>query len=643
MDSQHILQTRFGLSQFRPLQKEIIDDVLAGKDVLAVLATGGGKSLCFQLPALAQPQGLTIVVSPLIALMADQVNKLLAIGVNAAAIHGTTSLSAQNNIWSLVTKGQLPLLYVTPERLCKPEFLAKLANAHKTTPLTRFVFDEAHCVSSWGHDFRPAYLQAIHSINGLLNYLSSRSGQQIQVPISAFTATASQKVRDDLMAILFANRQPAQYIQSAKRDNLTYSALTVDKDKEKLNKLIELLNQPSTTTGSVIVYCATVPQVREVSERLKMCQLRVSSYHGAMQPGERNKQQSDWMTGETDIMVATGAFGMGIDKADVRHVIHYALPSSVDDYHQESGRAGRDGQKADATLLFSYEDMRIRRMIIASSHPTENEFERFIHIFAHYYQSNGHVPIAIDLEQMAKILGNNDQGEKSNRRTVQAILDGLVDCGFLEFNYDAKLYAIADTSKRPNYLQIDHQRAHANKLLDTVYQYAVTPECKTTFLAKYYGEHLLDDCKTCSSCVRKQHNLTLVKDGLPRSQQLVDVDTALLEELNRFRTKMQKTHKVPPFSILTEFALKQIVEDKPRSEADLLGIPGITQRKVELFGAELLGIVSRLAPVPPVISMPELSSIADMNATSGLNDKEVEEQFRSFINQELRSIRRMAP
>lgn len=637
MEPHHILQTRFGLSQFRPKQKEIIDDVLLGKDLMAILPTGSGKSLCFQLPALAYPNQLTVVISPLIALMSDQVQKLLAIGINAAAINGTTSLSAQNNIMNLASKGQLPILFVTPERLCKPEFLAKLANVSKTTPINRFVFDEAHCVSNWGHDFRPAYLQAIHSINGLISYLNKHSKTAVHVPISAFSATASEKVREDLIKILFSGRTPALHLQSAKRENLVYNSHTIDNDKQKLDKLVEIMNKDRAVSGSTIIYCATVAQIRDVANRLRMCQYKVSTYHGSMQAGERNQQQQAWMNGDTTVMVATGAFGMGIDKADVRHVIHYALPSSVDDYHQESGRAGRDGLQSSASLLFSYEDMRIRRAMINSSHPTSDEFERFIRMFAHYYQSNGNTPIPVDLEQMSKILGNNDKGDKASRQTIQSMLDGLVEAGFLEFNYEAKLYAIADITRRPNYVQIDHQRAHANQLLDTVYQYAVTPECKANFLTSYYGEASAQDCKTCSSCLRKQHSLTLVQDGLPKSPSQAQTEEILLEELNRFRTRMHKLHKVPTFSILTEVALKKIVELKPRSPDALQSISGITPRKVELFGKELLELIQKFAPETPVIEMPPI------NALSELSNQEIEDQFRKFIHQELHSIRRMAP
>lgn len=328
------LKKYFGYDEFRPLQKEIIERVLAKEDCLVLMPTGGGKSLCFQLPTLLQ-RGLTIVISPLISLMKDQVDSLTQNGINAAYINSSLSRENIGDIITKVKNGDIKLLYIAPERLAIPNFQELL----HTLPIDLFAIDEAHCISEWGHDFRPDY----RNLNKLRTNFPN-------IPIIALTATATEKVRVDIVKQLNLSN-PHIFTSSFNRQNLSYEVLPKKDSFESILSLIELYPKES-----VIIYCFSRKDTETIASKLKAHGHNAGTYHAGLTSDRRRENQNAFINDDIHIMVATIAFGMGIDKPDVRLVIHHSLPKSIEGYYQETGRAGRDGFPSRCVLLFSAAD-----------------------------------------------------------------------------------------------------------------------------------------------------------------------------------------------------------------------------------------------------------------------------------------------
>ncbi|MBW2732091.1 MAG: RecQ family ATP-dependent DNA helicase [Deltaproteobacteria bacterium] len=340
-----ILRERFGFDAFRPGQAEVVEAVLGGEAVLAVMPTGAGKSLCYQLPALAG-EGVTLVLSPLIALMKDQVDSLHARGIPATFINSHVSYEERAERLEATRRGEVRLLYVAPERLAAPGFVEQL----RTAPITRIAVDEAHCVSQWGHDFRPDYLEI------------AKVAEVLQVSqICAFTATATPEVREDITRALRMHN-PRLVVHGFQRPNLRFSVVAVTKMREKLAHIQALAAAYSGQSG--IVYCATRKKVEAVSQALEQAGMAVGRYHGGLDEAARSTMQERFMAGELKVMVATNAFGMGIDKSDIRFVAHHDMPGSLEAYYQEAGRAGRDDAPAECVILFNYIDLRIHEFFI---------------------------------------------------------------------------------------------------------------------------------------------------------------------------------------------------------------------------------------------------------------------------------------
>lgn len=362
MTSQEALQTYFGYSDFRPLQAEIIDSVLAGKDTLALMPTGGGKSLCFQIPALVQ-EGLCLVISPLIALMKDQVENLKHRGIQAAAIYSGMSYDQQRVALDNCQFGPYRCLYVSPERLESEEFRKRLVQL----PITMIAVDEAHCISEWGYDFRPSYLR----IAQIREYVSSNGEKGITPPILALTATATPDVVDDIQDKL-AFRAKHVLKKSFARSNLSYVVRYCKDGEEKRQQLVHIL---ASVPGSAIVYVRNRKRAEELSELLRndsSIKASVNFYHAGLDSFERARRQEEWKK-STSTIVCTNAFGMGIDKPDVRLVIHFDLPDTIEAYFQEAGRAGRDEKQAYAVLLYAPEDKVKARKRVRDNYP-DKEF-----------------------------------------------------------------------------------------------------------------------------------------------------------------------------------------------------------------------------------------------------------------------------
>ncbi len=457
------LGDRFGLEEFRPGQEEAAAAVLAGRDLVAVMPTGAGKSLCFQLPALLL-DGATIVVSPLIALMKDQVDRLRALGLAAAAIH--SGLAARERAAAEVdlAAGRLRLLYIAPERLGSGGFQAALQRAR----VTRLVIDEAHCISQWGHDFRPDY--------GRLGELRQRLG----VPAAAFTATATPDVRADI-ALQLGMHDPLEVVTGFERPNLTLEVEPCRARADKMTAVDRLLRDPGPPG---IVYAATRKNVERWAEHLASAGLRAAAYHGGLADAERTRVQDEFLAGRLDVIAATNAFGMGIDKRDLRFVLHADVPGSVEAYYQEVGRAGRDGLPARGTLLFSPADVRTQEFFLEGSNPSPETFRRVWRLMgegedeAAIEAAGGDAAASMAASTAARLLRRAAQGQEVEAGAGEPPIDFV---------------AQSEKARR------DRAR------LDTILRYAFGGGCRTRFIYDYFAgagrRGAIPQCGTCDVCL----------------------------------------------------------------------------------------------------------------------------------------------
>ncbi|RMF42415.1 MAG: RecQ family ATP-dependent DNA helicase [Planctomycetota bacterium] len=373
---------QFGLTEFRPGQREVIEAILAGHDCMCIMPTGGGKSLCYQLPSVIRA-GLTIVVSPLIALMKDQVDSLQARGIPATLINSTLSAAQQQQRLQEVAAGKYRLVYVAPERLRNPRFV----DAIRATPIQLLAIDEAHCISQWGHDFRPDY---------------ARIGQFREVlggvQTIALTATATPRVRDDICDVLRL-RKPKQFMSGFARPNLHFGVVQANADREKLEQVGRFLQQQP---GAGIIYCATRKRCDTVVEYIaEQLHIPVGAYHAGLLPEQRRAIQDRFMNDDLRIVVATNAFGMGIDKPDLRFVIHFNMPGSLEAYYQEAGRAGRDGLRSTCVMLYAYQDRYIQEFFIDNRYPSRELIQQVYE----FLQEIDEDPIEMTMEEIKTALG----------------------------------------------------------------------------------------------------------------------------------------------------------------------------------------------------------------------------------------------
>jgi ATP-dependent DNA helicase RecQ len=412
------LQEHFGFSDFLEGQAEVIESVLAGQNAVVVMPTGGGKSLCYQLPAMML-DGVTLVVSPLIALMKDQVDALAARDIPTTFINSSIGYGEANKRLSEIRRGLYKLVYVAPERFRSEAFM----NAIADVKVRLFAVDEAHCISHWGHDFRPDYLRLKEAIERLSH-----------PQIIALTATATARVRADISEQLGLTN-PLFLVAGFDRPNLALRVIHVSTEKEKIETLKRLMETP---TASGIIYAATRKSVEQITARLKMAGLSVEPYHGGMGEAERTRAQDSFMKGRVQAIVATNAFGMGIDKRDIRFVVHYHLPGSIEAYYQEVGRAGRDGLPADCLLLFNYADTRTQQFFIEGNHPPPELIRRVYHEIASFEVEK----IEMSARELAQRLG------EKNDMSIYSALVVLEKAGHIERGRSTDKNIIASLTAR---------------------------------------------------------------------------------------------------------------------------------------------------------------------------------------------------
>ena len=475
------LRRTFGFKALREGQEEVIRSVLAGKDTLAIMPTGAGKSLCYQLPGSELP-GMTVIVSPLISLMKDQVDKLQELGMDAAQVNSTLTPGEESEVLEEIRKEQRDFVFVTPERLAQPEFLETL----RSNRIELFVIDEAHCISQWGHDFRPSYL--------LLRQALAVLGDPT---VLALTATATPEVVDDVRHQL--GREEMEVIDiGVYRENLRFEVIPTPREESKRETLGRLLGEMA---GTGIVYVSTIKDCEAVTDHLDSLGFKVARYHGRLGARERKRNQDRFMAGDLQVIVATNAFGMGIDKADIRFVIHYNLPGTLESYYQEAGRAGRDGEPARCILFYQQEDRNTQIFFLNGRYPKREHF-------AAVYKA---------LERLGADRQEHSPGEIHQRASsvalgkVRVVLATMKD---LEMAAEPEpgLYRLVRTGLSPE--ELDEMAGRYERRAETdrdklrrMILYAQTALCRWKAVLDYFGEEpewtRCGHCDNCSKPIRE--------------------------------------------------------------------------------------------------------------------------------------------
>jgi ATP-dependent DNA helicase RecQ len=481
-DAQSALERHFGFSRFREGQSDVIEAVLAGRDVIVVMPTGGGKSLCYQLPALLFP-GVTLVVSPLIALMKDQVDALGARDIAATYINSSLSYEDQLARLRGMSRGEYRLVYIAPERFRNARFVESLRGCR----VSLFAVDEAHCISQWGHDFRPDYLRLREAAEGL-----ARS--QGRPPLIALTATATPQVQSDIAAQL-GLKKASSFVAGFDRHNLTLRVEPCKSDNDRLTAAYQIAKR---ARGAGIIYCSTRKAVDEVSGKLQRMGLTVGAYHAGLDESKRTRMQDYFMAGDLDAIVATNAFGMGVDKSDIRFVTHYNLPGSIEAYYQEVGRAGRDGLPSLCTLLFNYVDTRTHEFFIDGSYPQRQVIEQ---VYA-CLLGLGLETIHLTANALASRVGTR------NEISINSALICLEKAGHIA-RQQGRESGIRMIDRAPvGGLRVDwndiaiHEAAERRKLREMV-NFAYHEKCLRQFILRYFGDRKEAANCRCSNCQPK--------------------------------------------------------------------------------------------------------------------------------------------
>lgn len=509
MDPRGLLHEHFGFRDFLEGQEAVVRAILAGQDVLVIMPTGGGKSLCYQLPALAL-QGITVVVSPLIALMKDQVDNLVEKGIAATFVNSSIAPDEAAERMQRLARGEIQLLYVAPERFKSDLFMRQLA----PLSVSLFAVDEAHCISQWGHDFRPDYLK----LRWVLKELGAPQ-------VVALTATATPEVRQDIIDQLDlgrgARRPPAIFMSGFARPNLTFAVTHTRGQSDKLSRIARIVHDLKTG----IVYCATRKNVEKVAVELGMRGIRCLAYHGGMRDEHRARAQAQFMAGEFGVVVATNAFGMGIDRSDLRFVVHHDIPGSVEAYYQEVGRAGRDGEPSRCELLFNYADVQTQEFFIEGANPTR---ETIVALYDALIALCVDGPIEKPIAEIAESVA-----EMPNTMAAGSALYLLQRAGFIERDYrpGSRTYTtrLVHPIKRLDRLEIDFAQLDAKRERDyaklgQMIAYVDTRACRHRYILEYFGDpEAAARCNACDSCIAGKD----VAARLPNEEETVVIQKAL--------------------------------------------------------------------------------------------------------------------
>ena len=629
VDLDELLHTHFGHAAFRPAQAPIVQAAIDGADLLAVMPTGAGKSLCFQLPAVVLP-GVSLVVSPLISLMKDQVDELVRRGIGAIALHSMQSAEERRDALADVRSGRVRLLYVAPERLASQHFV----NMLRDIPISRFVVDEAHCVSDWGHDFRPDYRR----LAPVAELLRRSDGQPGRPPILAFTATATPEVREDITSLLDMH-DPQVFVSGFDRPNIELQVRPVSGDREKRALLPELIGSRRS-----LVYASTRKSAEDAAETLAGAGFAAAAYHAGLSDTERTRVQEAFADGSLTVVCATNAFGMGIDRPDLEVVVHKDIPGSLEAYYQEVGRVGRDGRRATATLLWNYADVKTREFLIErrseedsdTAEPLDphelhrrTELERLkLRRMVSYADSAACLRNTIlryfgdpaagadclscgnclrrstlhpdQVLHVRKILsGIARGGERWGRRKIAAMLTGNTD------DLPPSLVDLSTTG-----ILRDHDPRLIEKWIDALEGAGAvvsSPDMYRTVRLTLLGREVMAGRTTSLELLVPQITMKAGKGGkgkkarsrsgaAPSSSAAVgdgDPDESLMDALKAWRREEASRRNLPPYVILHDKTIAALSAAKPRSADALLEVNGLGPAKVEKYGEAILSVIAQ--------------------------------------------------
>ena len=611
------LKTYFGYDTFREGQEKIVEAILANRDVLAIMPTGAGKSICYQIPALMLP-GITLVISPLISLMQDQVKALNDAGIHAAFINSSLTENQISKALYLAASGRYKIIYVAPERLENYEFLEFARNVE----ISMVTVDEAHCISQWGQDFRPSYLKIVEFIKNLPK----------RPIVSAFTATATEEVKNDILCTL-SLADPEVVITGFDRKNLYYS---VENIRRKDEFIMEYIEKHPTESG--IIYCATRKNVDNLFELLFKRGVPVTRYHAGLTNETRKKNQDDFIYDRTPVIIATNAFGMGIDKSNVRYVIHYNMPQSMENYYQEAGRAGRDGENSQCILLFSLQDVMIDRMLLDNKDFSDVDEEdeylirqrdiRRLQTMEGYCKTTGCLRNYIleyfgektsgpcdncgnchreyhevDMTAEAKwvvncvaetrgrygltiVLGTLMGAKRARLRELRT--DQYKSYGALSGHSEAELRTLISQMTERGYLYQTQEKYSVLKLGD------ITPlkDENTRVIMRTYEEKEPDKKKKIQKTVRKRSTDALTSAGYD-----------LFEILRKLRLEIAKEESMPPYIIFSDKTLIDMCVKKPSDEEEMLNVSGVGANKLKKYGQRFLEEIQKFCTERPGVTL----------------------------------------
>lgn len=611
------LKTYFGYDTFREGQEKIVEAILANRDVLAIMPTGAGKSICYQIPALMLP-GITLVISPLISLMQDQVKALNDAGIHAAFINSSLTENQISKALYLAASGRYKIIYVAPERLENYEFLEFARNVE----ISMVTVDEAHCISQWGQDFRPSYLKIVEFIKNLPK----------RPIVSAFTATATEEVKNDILCTL-SLADPEVVITGFDRKNLYYS---VENIRRKDEFIMEYIEKHPTESG--IIYCATRKNVDNLFELLFKRGVPVTRYHAGLTNETRKKNQDDFIYDRTPVIIATNAFGMGIDKSNVRYVIHYNMPQSMENYYQEAGRAGRDGENSQCILLFSLQDVMIDRMLLDNKDFSDVDEEdeylirqrdiRRLQTMEGYCKTTGCLRNYIleyfgektsgpcdncgnchreyhevDMTAEAKwvvncvaetrgrygltiVLGTLMGAKRARLRELRT--DQYKSYGALSGHSEAELRTLISQMTEMGYLYQTQEKYSVLKLGN------ITPlkDENTRVIMRTYEEKEPDKKKKVQKAVRKRSTDALTSAGYD-----------LFEILRKLRLEIAKEESMPPYIIFSDKTLIDMCVKKPSDEEEMLNVSGVGANKLKKYGQRFLEEIQKFCTERPGVTL----------------------------------------
>lgn len=597
-----VLKEYFGHSEFRQGQEKIVDCLLSGKDALCIMPTGAGKSICYQIPALVF-DGVTLVISPLISLMKDQVTSLVQSGISAAYINSSLTQPQYFRVLENAALGKYKIIYVAPERLMVPEF-TELCYKIK---ISMVAVDEAHCVSQWGQDFRPSYLKIVEFIEAL----------PCRPVIGAFTATATKEVKEDILKILKLNK-PLVVTTGFNRSNLFFSVM---KPKNKDTTLIDLIKERSEKSG--IVYCSTRKAVEEVCELINQNGFSATRYHAGISENERKENQEEFVFDRKQIMVATNAFGMGIDKSNVSYVIHYNMPKNIESYYQEAGRAGRDGSQADCILLYSPQDVFTNRFLIEKSEDNpelteeeqymvrEKDFERLKQM-TFYCTTNDclrkfilkyfgdkvenycgkcsncltqfeTIDITVDTQKILSCIIKT--GQRYGKKMICDVLRGSKNERLLRFKLDNQsTYGIMKDSSEKRIRNIIEHLEQIGFIFSEGGEYPVLKVSATS-----YG--VLKGKSPLSMKIPKEQKKE-PKPAVKAADINAVIDKDLLDELKQLRRKLAIEKNVPAYIIFSDATLTDMCKKLPMTPEEFLTVSGVGKTKLAQYGEIFLDTIN---------------------------------------------------